>query len=140
MATDVQNTTTKRSDSAEPTSTVVSEIIADGQKLLQQQLALFQAEIRSDFRKVRDAAYPMVLGLGAAFAGAILLCLMLVYLLPWVWPDLPLWGAFGLVGGVLLVAGLLLFNIGNQQLNAVNPLPDESAQALQENLQWLKPK
>jgi len=30
--------------------------------------------------------------------------------------------------------------VGKKQLETVNPLPEKSAQALKENLQWLTPK
>jgi len=123
---------------AEPTSTVVADIIRDAQELLSQQLALFREEVREDFRKTREAVYPMTFGLGLAAIGGVLLCLMLVYLLHWAYPALPLWGAYGIVAAVLTLLGVGLFLVGKSRLESFNPLPDKTAEALKENLQWLK--
>jgi hypothetical protein len=52
------------------------------------------------------------------------------------WPDLPLWGSFGIVGGLLALAGGIVFYRGQEQLDKIDPLPEVSVQAMKENLQW----
>jgi hypothetical protein len=130
MATDLHT-------AAEPNVTrLITGIIGDIQELLQQQLALFRHEVQADFQRTRQAALVMGAGAGLGLLGLGLLFFMLVFLLHEV-AGLPLWGSFGLVGGGLLIAGGVLVLVGKQQFSAFNPLPDESAQALKENIQCL---
>jgi hypothetical protein len=130
MATDLHT-------AAEPNVTrLITGIIGDIQELLQQQLALFRHEVQADFQRTRKAALVLGIGAGLGLLGLGLLLFMLVYLLHEV-AGLSLWGSFGLVGGGLLIAGAVLVLVGKQQFSAFNPLPDESAQALKENIQCL---
>jgi len=122
------------------TTSVVSDIVSDLQQLLSQQLSMFQAEIRSDIAKVQQAAYPVACGLATLLVGAMTLSFGLAFFLNWMWPGLPLWGAFAIVGALVTAIGAGLYSVGKTQLDTVNPLPEKSAQALKENLQWLTPK
>ena len=115
---------------------LITGIISDIQELLQQQLALFRHEVQADFQRTRQAALVMAVGAGLGLLGLGLLFFMLVYLLHEA-AGLPLWVSFGLVGGGLLIAGGILLMVGRTQFSAFNPLPDESAQALKENIQCL---
>ena len=81
----------------------------------------------------------------AFFIGVPLLCVMIVYLIHYLCgaPDvaaIPLWGCYGIVGGLLTLISVILITAGIQRFKAFNPLPDESARALQENVQWLTKK
>lgn len=134
MATDF------RTDSEPSMTRLVSGIVSDVQDLLTQQLALFRHEVEGDFKRSKQAALPLLLGVGIGLMGVALLGFMLVYLLNWA-TELPLWGCFGLVGGGLAGVGVALYQAGLKQFGTFNPLPDESAQALKENIQCLmKPK
>jgi hypothetical protein len=131
MATDFKTT-------PEPSVTaLVTGIISDAEDLFKQQFDLLKHEVRDDFRKTKEAG--LVLGLGASLGlvGAILLALMLVYLTQWLAPELPLWGCFGIWGAIVFLAGAGLFWAGKLQLDSFTPLPERSAQALKENVQWL---
>jgi hypothetical protein len=119
-------------------TSLVTGILNDAQELIKQQLALFKREVQEDIRKTKEAASSLALGVGTSVAGGSLLCFMIVHLLHWAWPDqLPLWGCFGIVGGVLTVTGCALAYAGKKKFESFNPLPDESAQAMKENVQWL---
>jgi len=122
------------------TTSVVSDIVSDLQQLLSQQLNMFQAEIRSDVAKFQQAAYPVACGLATMLVGAMVLSVALAYFLNWMWPQLPLWGAFAIVGALVTAIGVGLYSVGKTQLDSLHPLPEKSAQALKENLQWLTPK
>lgn len=115
---------------------LVSGIINDAQELFKQQVALVRTEIRSDLQKSRDAASTLAVGAGITGVAVILLCLMLVYLLSWAVPTLPLWACFAIVGAVLAVVGGALVWAGVKKFQSFNPLPDQSVDALRENLQW----
>ena len=135
IANDVQNPPERS------ITTLVGGIIADLQQLIQQQFTMFRQEIRDDFRKTKEAALPLAVGVGISLAGSVLLLLMLPLLLHWTVPELSLWSCFGIVGGVLAVLGGVLVHAGIKKFQAFNPLPDQSVEALEENLQWtMKPK
>ena len=136
MATDLHN-----EQSASVTS-LVSGIVHDAQELMKQQFELLKAEVRDDFRKMRDASEMLGAGAGLALMGGILLSLALVYLLEFLFhPHLPLWACFGIVALVFVVGGACLYFAGKRMLDKVNPLPEQTAEALKENVQWItKPK
>lgn len=123
----------------EPSVTsLVSGIVNDFQELLKQQMALFKSEVREDLRQTREVAVSLAAGLGLALLGVVLLCLMLVHLLHWATNNqLPLWGCYGIVGGVLAAVGAALLYAGKKRAETVNPLPEQSVQAMRENVQWI---
>lgn len=129
MATDVtdQNTTV---------TGLVSGIIDDTQRLFKQQAELLKADIKKDIKEAKEAGVSMIAAGALLGSGGLLLLFALVHLLSWAIEDLPLWGSFGIVGGVLALAGGIAFYRGREKLDNLNPLPENSAQALQENLQW----
>jgi hypothetical protein len=121
----------------EPNLTVlVSGILNDAQELFRQQIALVRAEVRSDLQKTREAFSALAAGAAVAGVAFLLLCLMLVHLLHWAAPALPLWACHAIVGGVLAAVGGALIYAGVKKFQSFNPLPDQSVEALRENLQW----
>jgi len=70
------------------------------------------------------------------FPGGILLSFMLVQLLSWAAPELPLWVCYGVGGAPITALGVALFCAGIQKFKSFNPLSDQSAQALKETMQW----
>jgi len=119
-------------------TTLVSGIIHDAQELIRQQLELLKHEVKSDLRKTRDASLLMIAGGGVAAVAILLLAFSLVYLVNWAVPALPLWASFGICGLVLAAAGGGLIYAGYARFESFNPLPDESARALKENVQWIQ--
>jgi Putative Actinobacterial Holin-X, holin superfamily III len=116
---------------------LVSGIMSDAQKLTRQQLALLRYEVKEDLHKAREAGFFLAWGLGTALMGALLFCLMLVHLLSWTAPELPLWGCYGIVGGLVAALGSALFFAGIHKVRSFDPPLDQSVQALKENVQWL---
>ena len=124
--------------SPEPSVTgLVTGIVHDVQQLLQQQLALFKHEIKENVRKSKEAAVLMGLGIGIGSVGGLLLFFMLAHLLNWAFAGLPLWVCY-LIVGVLgaAVGGGLLF-AGLKKLQSVSAVPEQSIEALKENVQCL---
>jgi hypothetical protein len=68
--------------------------------------------------------------------GSLLLCFGIAHLLSWLMPALPLWGSYLIVGGLVGAPGAGLSYYACQQFRASNLLPEESAEALKENLEW----
>jgi hypothetical protein len=120
---------------------LVTGIVNDAQELVKQQFALFKYEIREDLHKTMQAAIALGIGIAVALVGGLSLWLALVFLLFWAFPVVPLWGWFAIVGGLFIIAGALLFYAGKAKLESFNPLPNQSAEALKENVQWImRPK
>jgi uncharacterized membrane protein YqjE len=126
------NTTTSEAS----VTSLVRGILNDAQELFRQQTALFKAEVREDMRKAREAALSLVVGVGVAFFGLLLLLFALVYLLSWA-SGLHEWASFAIVGGIVLVIGLALVYAGKKRFESFDPLHDQTAQALKENVQWI---
>jgi uncharacterized membrane protein (DUF485 family) len=142
MATEVQN------HSEQGVATLVSGIVTDVQDLIKQQLQLTRKEIEADFRKTREAASFLALGLGVLFFGVFSFCLMAAHLIHFLATPagvrdpatIPLWACHGIVAAVFLVAGGGMAFAGKKKFDSFNPLPDESAQVLKENIEWIANK
>jgi len=118
---------------------LLTGIMNDAQELFRQQIALLRTEVKEDLRKSKEAAIPLAIGLWLAGLGSILLSTTLALVLAEA--GLPLWASFAIVGAVISLAGGGLFFFGKQKFQSFNPLPDQSAEALKENLEWItKPK
>jgi len=117
-------------------TSLVSGIFDDLQELTRQQFALFKAEVKSDLRKTAQVAVSWAAAFAGIAVGALLLVLTVVHLLAY-YTSIPLWGCYGLVGVVVLAAGAALFYAGKKKLESFSLLPDESLEALKENVQCL---
>jgi hypothetical protein len=115
---------------------LVSGIINDAQDLIRQQLALFRHEVRTDFRKTKEATFTMGIGMPLLFLGGFLLALTAAHLLN-AYLLFPLWGCYGIVGIVLAGIGAALCYAAKKKMESFNPLPEESVAALKENVQWI---
>lgn len=115
---------------------LVSGIISDGQELMKQQFALLRAELKEDVRKAREASMMLAFGFTVLFVGCIVLALMLVYLLSWAIPSLPLWTCFGIVGCLFTLTGAGLCLGGFKRLKSAASL-DQSVQEFKETTQWI---
>jgi len=124
---------------------LVKGIIHDFGDLIRQELRFARTEMKADLAKTKDAVTVLALGVGTSVLGAILLALMLVYLLHWLSYTeaaadpgrIPLWGCFGIVSAVFLVSGVALMAAGRKMFQHFNPLPDQTAQTVKENVEWI---
>jgi hypothetical protein len=119
-------------------------IINDVGNLIRQEIRFARTEIKSDARATLRAGVVLALGAGTAALGVILVAFMLVYLLHWLSlpagtaePGIPLWGCYGIVAAVFLVVGAGLCFMGKKTLDHNNPLPDQTAQSVKENVEWI---
>lgn len=115
---------------------LVSGIISDTQELVKQQVALVRAEIKADFRRTVNAAVLLAVGALVMVPAAFLLCNMFVYMLVEL-AGLSVWASYGIVGGVFAVLGVALVLVGLQRFRSFNPLPDQSVEAIKENVRWM---
>jgi hypothetical protein len=119
-------------------------IINDVGNLIRQEIRFARTEMKSDARAVLRAGVVLALGAGTAALGVILGAFMMVYLLHWLSlpagtaePGIPLWGCYGIVAAVFLAVGGLMVFVGVKYLQSVNPLPDETAKNVKENVEWI---
>jgi hypothetical protein len=122
-------------DEANMTS-LVRGIINDVGALIRQEIRFARTEIRSDMRKTTRACAVLALGVGAACLGVVLVALMGVYLIHQ-YASIPLWGCYGIVAAVFLVVGSGVAWVGYKALQSNNPLPDQTAQSVKENVEWI---
>jgi hypothetical protein len=131
MATDMQT-------GSEPSmASLVKGVIDDVQHLTKQQFELLKQELKEDMTKTGHAMLPMVIGLVVALIGALLLGHALALGLHALFPQLPLWAAYLIVGGAITGLGVALVLMGLAKFRTFNPLPDRSLDALKENVQCL---
>jgi len=132
----------------EPSMTsLLKGVLDDSLELMKQQLAMVKAELRSDMHKVIGGIIPLLTGIAPLLLGGLMLCFTLVHLIHWLTTpagapnadpaSVPLWGCYAIVAGTFLLVGGVLLGMGIYRLKSVNPLPDESAKALEENVKWL---
>lgn len=115
---------------------LVSGIIDDATRLLKQQADLLKADVRKDLKEAKEVGMSMAIAGALMGVGGLLLSFMLAHCLSWAIPDLPLWGSYGIVGGLFAAAGGIVFYLTKEKLEKLSPLPENSMEAVKENLQW----
>jgi len=116
-------------------SGLVSGILDDAQTLFKQQVEMFKAEVREDFRRSKRAAEYGGLGIVLTTVGALGLVTALVYLLHEQY-QFTMWASWLIVGGAFTAVGVAFGGASYTLLERFNPLPDKTFSALQENLSW----
>lgn len=113
-------------------------IVNDLQFLFRKELELASAEVKRDVRTVgkigAQAGGAALLGL----LGLALLALTVVHLMVWLFPDLPLWGAYAITATGFLIAGGVAGKSALEQWNHAHLGPTHTLETLKENGQWLK--
>jgi hypothetical protein len=118
-------------------------IINDIGDLIRQEIRFARSEFKSDAQKLTRSGAVLALGVGAAAVGVVLVAFMMVHLIHTLSgaspgdASIPLWGCFGIVAAVFLVVGAGLGFMGYQSMQKVNPLPDQTAQSVKENVEWI---
>jgi hypothetical protein len=127
-------------------TSLVKGIVNDVGDLIKQEFRFARTEIKTDLRRTGVASRSLAIGIVIASLGLVLLLLMLVHLLHWLSVPagteldparLPLWACYAIVGGLLTVGGGVLAYAGKKKLDSFNPLPDETAKNIKENLEWI---
>jgi uncharacterized membrane protein len=135
----IDQTTENSPRLSEPSlSSLVGGIINDVQVLMKQEVALARREIAEELQKAKQAAISLGIGLGIASIGGLLLIFMLVFLLNWAVPAIPLWASFGIIGGLLILAGVALLARAKKKAESIHVVPERTAETMKENLQWIK--
>src|ERR1043166_7619057 len=123
--------------SADPSlAALIGGIINGARDLLLQEFTMAKLEVQDELRQTKAAALSLGIGIGIAAVGGLLLLLMLVHLLHALTP-IPLWGCYGIVGGVLVLAGLLVLYSGKKAVEEIEVVP-ETVETLKENAKWIR--
>lgn len=115
---------------------LMTGIFTDAQELMKQQLLLLRHELKEDVRKTVTGGASLFAGGAICVLGALMLCFMVVHLISWAAPALPLWVCYGIVGAVIAAVGGALLYFGVRKFQSLNPVPEQSLQALKETMQW----
>lgn len=116
-------------------TTLVSSILDDAQKLARQQVEMFKAEVKEDFRRSKRAAEFGGLGIVMLTVGFLGLVAALAYFFHEYY-QFSMWASWGITSGIFLLIGGALAATSYILLERFNPLPDKTFNALQENLSW----
>ena len=120
-------------------ASLVGGIIGDAERLVRQEIALARREIQQEWEKARAAALAMAVGLLVLLLGGVFLGTMVVYMIHELSrQQVPLFGAYGIVGGACAVIGGVLFYFGTQKAKEVNVVPPQTAETMKENVQWMQ--
>ena len=116
---------------------LVGSVARDAERLVGQHVDLLRSELRQGVREAPAALATIGAGAGLVVAGGVLGTLMVVHGLHKS-TRIPLWGCYGLVGGVLAAVGGGLVAAGTRRAAAISVVPRETIAALSEDLEWLK--
>jgi hypothetical protein len=100
---------------------LVSDIVSDVKELIVDGATLTKLEVQDELGKAKTAAIEVGIGAVVLGIGALMLLLMIVHLLAALTP-IPLWGCYGIVGGVLVVIGGILLVAGKSTVTLVGDL------------------
>ena len=118
---------------------LIKPIAQDAERLVGLHADLLRSELRQTASEVSPALVSLGAGAGLATAGGFLGSLMLVHGLHRS-TRLPLWGCYGLVGGLLGAVGVGLMGTGARRLSSVSLIPYETIATLKEDLEWIREK
>jgi hypothetical protein len=119
---------------------LLKDIVRDGQSLIRQEIALAKSEVRQEVNKVKSAAIMVAAATAFAAIGGFFLLIASAHLISWAFPDIPLWGSYGIVGGLLAIVGGVLFYLGKNRASDVHVVPPKTVETMKENAEWLKRK
>src|SRR5207249_5017284 len=109
----------------------------DAQQLVRQEVALARREMLDELNKLKVAALSFAIGMVVAVLGGLMFILMLVHLLHWLTGDtdtasIPLWGCYGIVGGLFVVVGGILFLIAKKKISQFDVVPRRTVETMKE--------
>jgi len=125
----------RKSPNRDPTA-VLGAIARDSARLAGQHADLLRRELREGLGESGVALATMATGAGLVAVGGVLGSLMLVHGLHRA-SRVPLWGCYGLVGGLLATAGVGLVGAGGRRVANIDLLPRETIAALRDDFQWI---
>lgn len=128
-----------RITNAEPdVGKLIQGAFGDLEKLATQHIKLFKADLKDDLGKATQGLTSLIIGLNILFIGGVLLGATLALGLHAMFPDLPLWGAFGIIAVLVCVGGGVVLGVAVQRFEAAAPIAQKTREELEEDAKWLK--
>lgn len=115
-------------------------ILRDSQTLLRQELALARSEVREEVRNARDIAIGLAAGWALGGLAALFLLTTLALGIVWLFPDLPMFAGFGLVGLGLAGAAAVFLLRARAVAKEADLAPVQTIDSLKENAKWIAQK
>ena len=127
---------TRRVDPREPTlGDLLGGLVGNMQDLMRGEVALAKQEVK-DEAKQAGAGAGLLAGAGVlGLVGLIFVGLTLTYALTLVVPS---WAAALLVAALFFIVGFILYRLGRQRLERVDPVPRQTLASLKEDSEWIK--
>ena len=100
-------------------TSLVAGILADVQKLLEQQLTLTRHELQQDVRKSCEAAWLLAIGATSALLAGIGLVFATAHCVSWAFPSIPLGGSLAMLGLVLAVVAWRMIDRGLKEFESL---------------------
>jgi hypothetical protein len=110
-------------------------VTGDLSTLVRQEIQLAKVEITQEVRTAGKAGG--LLG-GSALTGYLALLFVSVALALGLAELVPAWVAFLIVGALYGIAAAVLMSKGRQELEHVDPVPQQTVETLKEDVQWAK--
>lgn len=127
-------------------ASLISGILGDLQRLVEQQFALTRQQIEKELRLRTAAAAVFAFGASMLFFAAAALTLAIVHGLHWMTAPpgtdpawLPLWACYAVVAMVLAIPGGILVNVGQRRFRSVVPCRNPAVEILEEQVPWTTP-
>lgn len=116
---------------------LLRELVEDAALLATKELELAKAEIGQSITRAKAGVVSLAMGGAVLFAGfQLVLVALAIYLARY----LPVWGAFALVGAVVLVVGLILVTAGRKRMDAEAFAPARTMQSMQRDQAMVREK
>jgi hypothetical protein len=122
-------------DAQPSVAALVGGILADGQKLVRQEVALARREIAETADKAKTGVALLSSALAVCTVGGVLVGFMLVKLLHQFLLPNHEWACFGIVGVMVALAGGVLVYCGRKKINEVNLSFPQTAETLRDDSQ-----
>jgi hypothetical protein len=126
---------TPRSQSARPVAALLSDLASETGQLVQQELALFKAEMQEKLGRLGQGAGALAAGGLIAFSGWLALVAAAILGLSYV---LAPWLAALIVGLVVIALGAGLLFFGKSRLDADALVPRRTLNSLREDEAWIR--
>lgn len=119
----------------ESTGELLRNVAEGARDLVSQELAALAGEVREEVSDAKAAIKLAAIGGGVTVIGAIVLAVALAELIALV---LPRWGAFGLVGAVIVAAGLATLMTGASKAKDADMIPEQALRNVKKDARWIK--
>jgi hypothetical protein len=115
---------------------LVGAIARDASRLIEQHGSLLREELRDGLGDSAEALATIGAGAGLVAAGGVLGSLMLVHGLNRA-TRMPLWGCYGVVGGLMAATGAGLIGAGTRKAGHLTLRPRRTIATLRDDLRWI---